>query len=246
MGWAVVLHCMQSRQTLALAVGFVLAAAAASRLLRRRSLEAYKRGVVVVERMSRRHRRKFKGAAAGVLTVAGAPIPLPDETKHFKMIGTTGTGKSTAIRELVGGALARGDRAVFADPDGGYRALFFDRYRGDVILNPFERDSVRWDPFAEIAEPYDIEQLASALIPFSEDPSTREWRSYARTFFAAVIRCLHRRRGCDLKELWRLLAMAPHEELRPLVAGTPAQPFLELDNARMFGSIRSVLISAIA
>ncbi len=32
----------------------------------------------------------------------------------------------------------------------------------------------------------------------------------------------------------------------PLVAGTPAQPFLDPDNARMFGSIRSVAGSAIA
>ena len=30
------------------------------------------------------------------------------------MIGTTGTGKSTAIRELLTGALKRGDRAVIA------------------------------------------------------------------------------------------------------------------------------------
>src|SRR5450631_1890369 len=246
MGWAVVLHCMQSRQTLALAVGFVLAAAAASRLLRRRSLEAYKRGVVVVERMSRRHRRKFKGAAAGVLTVAGAPIPLPDETKHFKMIGTTGTGKSTAIRELVGGALARGDRAVFADPDGGYRALFFDRYRGDVILNPFERDSVRWDPFAEIAEPCDIDQLSAGLIPAGADASSNEWRAYARTFLSAVLRHCRFERRSNCGELWRLLAVASGDELRVVVAGTPAQPFLDSENARMFGSIRSVAVSAMA
>src|SRR5256885_8879055 len=33
-----------------------------------------------------------------------------DEVKHFKLIGATGTGKSTAIRELLGAALARGDR----------------------------------------------------------------------------------------------------------------------------------------
>jgi hypothetical protein len=29
-------------------------------------------------------------------TVAGEPLPALDETKHFKLIGTTGTGKSTA------------------------------------------------------------------------------------------------------------------------------------------------------
>ncbi|MGH8322926.1 MAG: type IV secretion system DNA-binding domain-containing protein, partial [Steroidobacteraceae bacterium] len=50
----------------------------------------------------------------------------------------------------------------------------------------------------------------------------------------------------DVAELWRLLAIAPSSELRPIVSGTPAQPFLEPDNARMFGSIRSVAGSAAA
>ena len=44
------------------------------------------------------------------------------------------------------------------------------------------------------------------------------------------------------RELWRLLTVAPSAELRPLVAGTPAQPFLEPENARMFGSIRAVAV----
>lgn len=41
-----------------------------------------------------------------------SPVEPGDETKHFKMIGTSGTGKSTAIRELLSGALAQGDRAA--------------------------------------------------------------------------------------------------------------------------------------
>src|SRR5579871_5950696 len=76
------------------------------------------------------------------LTLCGVPLTLADETKHFKFIGTTGTGKSTAIRELLSGALKRGDRAIVADPDGGYLNHFYDRDRGDVILNPFDPDSV--------------------------------------------------------------------------------------------------------
>jgi type IV secretory pathway TraG/TraD family ATPase VirD4 len=50
----------------------------------------------------------------------------------------------------------------------------------------------------------------------------------------------------DPQELWRLLTIASSAELRPVVAGTPAQPFLEPENARMFGSIRSVAGSAAA
>jgi type IV secretory pathway TraG/TraD family ATPase VirD4 len=147
---------------------------------------------------------------------------------------------------LVGAAIQRGDRVIFADPDGSYLDKFHNRFRGDVILNPFERDSVKWDLFAEIRNSYDVDQLVSGLIADTQDPSAREWRGYARTFLAAVIRRCHRARWPDAAELWRLLMVAPMEELRPIVAGTPAQPFLDAENARMFGSIRSVTGSAMA
>jgi type IV secretory pathway TraG/TraD family ATPase VirD4 len=165
---------------------------------------------------------------------------------RFKLIGTTGTGKSSAIHELLTRALARGDRVVVADPDGGYCARFSSRYRGDVILNPFEPDSPRWDPFGELTSAFDADLLTSALIPASPDPSAQEWRGYARTFICALLRRRHASGAQSCAELWRLLAIAPMDELRALVAGTPAQPFLDSDNARMFGSIRAVAVSAMA
>jgi type IV secretory pathway TraG/TraD family ATPase VirD4 len=105
---------------------------------------------------------------------------------------------------------------------------------------------VKWNPFAEVRELYDVDQLASGLIPSTEDPSGREWRGYARTFLSAVIRHCHERGPRDVGELWRLVSIAPSSELRPIVFDTPAQPFLEPENARMFGSIRSVAGSAAA
>jgi len=186
------------------------------------------------------------GASPDLIRIAGVAIPPLDETKHFKVIGTTGTGKSTAIRQVLRVALARGDRAIIADPNGSYLLEFRDRLRGDVVLNPFEEASADWSPFAEIQERYDVEQLVSGLIPSGDDSSGREWRGYARTFLTAVVRRCHEMGHRDAAELWRLIAMAPTAELRPIVAGTPAQPFLEPENARMFGSIRSVAGSAAA
>ena len=58
-------------------------------------------------------------------------------------------------------------------------------------------------------------------------PSASEWRGYARTFLSAVMRRCRREHRRDCAELWRLLAIASIEELRPIVAGTPAQPFLD-------------------
>src|SRR5579863_2480647 len=234
------------RAGLLLALGML--AVLAIRLAPRPALRVMHRRGALIEphRPWYRLRRAPCHAPYGRLTLAGVPISPADELKHFKFIGTTGTGKSTAIGELLASALRRGDRAIVSDPDGAYAARFASRYRGDVILNPFETGSVRWDLYAELHAAYDSEQLASALIPSTEDPASQEWRRYARTLVSAVLRRSRADGQRDPAELWRLLAVASTEELRALVAGTPAQPFLEPDNARMFSSIRSVAVSAMA
>jgi Type IV secretion-system coupling protein DNA-binding domain len=181
---------------------------------------------------------------ASSITLAGIPVSLEDETKHFKLIGTTGTGKSTAIREILTGALARGDRAIIADPDRGYLNRFYDPARGDVILNPFDADAHKWDLFGEIINDYDIEQLARSLIPDSGD-SERIWCDYARTFFTAVVRQSIKANDRNDAELFRLLTAGSEKELRTMLAGTAAGPFLEVGNEKMFGSLRSVASSAV-
>lgn len=199
----------------------------------------HRRGALIVERAASKAAPSDEG-----ISLAGFRVPTMDETKHFKLIGTTGTGKSTAVREIMSQALARGDRAVIADPDGGYLRRFYREDRGDVILNPFDQRSVKWDLFAEIRNVYDVEQLARSLIPDHEG-ADRSWSGYARTFFSAITRRAHEAGVTDVGELYRLLVVADAAELRTLVRGTPAQPFLEEHNSRMFDSIRSVTSSAV-
>ena len=178
------------------------------------------------------------------LTLGGVRIPPADETKHFKFIGTTGTGKSTAICEMLTGALDRGDRAIIADPDGGYLRRFYNADRGDVILNPFEPGAAKWDLYGEIKNSYDIEQLGRSLIP-DQAGSEQSWREYARTFLCAVVEQTREGNVTDVSELYRLLVSADTSELKTLLEGTAAQPFLDEHNAKMFDSVRSVAISAV-
>jgi len=217
--------------------------------------KGYIRGTTVLdageaarERGSGRGKARVRGASTEArqqrVTLAGIPILEADETKHFKLIGTTGAGKSTAITELLSGALRRGDRAIIADPDGGYMRRFFDARRGDVILSPFEPGGAKWDLFGEIREEYDIDQLALALIPDHEGQD-RSWRGYARTLFSAVTSQARAAGVSDVKTLFELLIVSKKDELGKLVAGTPAQPFFEEHNDRMLDSIRSVLGSAV-
>jgi len=173
------------------------------------------------------------------LTLAGLSVAPADETKHFKMIGTTGTGKSTAIRELLTGALERGDRAVIADPDGSYVNAFYDPSRGDIILNPFDPEAARWDLFGEMTTLHDADQLARSLIADTEGAES-SWRNYARVFLTSLLRQLHRVKHDDVGELYRLISTTPVEDLRDLLGDTPAGPYLAQDNGRFFGAVRAV------
>ena len=104
----------------ALLLVFGLVSIVGGRLLASRAAaETHRRGArLVVQRRARRKPLARGWFPPSGLTIAGVAVQGLDETKHFKLIGTTGTGKSTAIRELLGGALARGDRAIVTDPDG--------------------------------------------------------------------------------------------------------------------------------
>ena len=120
------INCMNPvALTVVLTLSIALGVRRFTRGVQQRGREFHKRGVLIADgaAMQRRSARRKK-ARSDLLTLAGVAIPPGDECKHFKLIGTTGTGKTTAIRELLGSAIARGDRAVFADPDARISAAF--------------------------------------------------------------------------------------------------------------------------
>jgi hypothetical protein len=230
---------LDSEGALNFCLGVVVSAAlgySAGRVTSRGSSNtSYRRGAIVSHgefnlgnTLQARRPRPSTGAMSdseAAVTLAGIAVAAEDETKHFKLIGTTGTGKSTAIREVLSTALARGDRAVIADPDGGYLNNFYDADRGDIILNPFDPDSMKWNLLGEINSEYDVDQLARSLIPDNGDPD-RSWSEYARTFFTAVIQQALMAGVQSDSKIYYLLRQATIQELRVLLANTAAGPFL--------------------
>lgn len=182
--------------------------------------------------------QRMQARDAGVISLAGLAIDRADEPKHFLLMGTTGTGKSVAIRELLRGAEGRGDRAIIADPDGGFLSRFYDPARGDVILNPFDARSAAWDMMAEVPNDFAVEQLAASLVPSPGGTADASWAARARTLLTAILR-RGRLTGIDTAEVYRLFAVADRDELRPMLAGTAAEPFLAEGATRLFDSVRS-------
>ena len=116
-------------------------------------------------------------------SIAGIPYPERTETQRTIVSGTTGSGKTVLISDLVSQIRARGERCVIYDKMGSYTRAFFDKDR-DVLLNPLDARAPRWSPFYEARNPRDFDMMAAALIPQQKDTVDPFWVTAARQLFA--------------------------------------------------------------
>src|ERR1700756_682007 len=65
-------------------------------------------------------------------------IPRDAENKHFLIVGDTGSGKSSIIRQMLYQVEARGDSAIVYDPACEFVKQFYNPHRGDIVLNPLD------------------------------------------------------------------------------------------------------------
>lgn len=176
-------------------------------------------------------------AAPSSLRLGHVGIPAVVELYHFLLAGRTGAGKTQAIQQLLRPVQARGDRALVADPDGGYLSRFGKP--GDLILNPFDRRSVRWSPFAEIHAPFDYDVLAQAAVPPGNTANEEEWRRFGRVLLSATLKRLHEDGRCSAREVLHVINAARDDELQTMLAGTNAAGLRRHD--AMFHSILGVV-----
>jgi type IV secretory pathway TraG/TraD family ATPase VirD4 len=174
--------------------------------------------------------------------IGGLWCPLESESRHFKVMGTTGSGKSVAIRSILSFVQQRaphtGDRVVIADPDGGYLARFYNPGRGDVILNPFDARSAHWALFKELRNPYDADQFAASLVPdLGGDNSV--WAGYARTLVSSTIQALYASGDVTTRDLYDAISIMNNAELGELLSHTNASRFFERGAEETLGSIRT-------
>lgn len=92
-------------------------------------------------------------------------IPERLESHHILVMGDSGTGKSSLIRQLLQQLDARSDTAIVYDPALEYTPQFYRPERGDVILNPLDARSPYWSPGDEVQHEAEALTLATSLFP---------------------------------------------------------------------------------
>ncbi len=193
----------------------------------------------ITARQLRRRTRRERGDIA----IGGVRLPRRVEPLHLLVTGSTGTGKSVCITEILDAIANRGDRAIVADAGGIFLSHYLNPGRGDVIANPLDARGVRWSPLAEMRGPWDADIIASSIVPDAEGEA-REWHKYAQSMTSAIL--MHCWQN-DLKnkDIFHLACAAGVEELKQALFGSPVVGMLQDGNDKMIASIRGIVSSHI-
>jgi type IV conjugative transfer system coupling protein TraD len=171
--------------------------------------------------------------------LAGVPFPWRLEQSHAMLIGTTGTGKTVALRDLLTQVRARDHRAVVFDLTGAFIEAFYDPAR-DVILNPLDARCPRWSVFEDCRDEAALTAAAEALVPHDGGGSEQFWVLAARMLFVEMCLKLIAEGRATNAALSSELMTASLAHVHRMMEGTVADPLTAPEAARMAESIRAV------
>lgn len=139
---------------------------------------------------------------AGDFSLGEPKLIFPEgfEFLHLSVSGSTGMGKSTLIKHYLKSRMGKG-RVVTYDSKAEMLQLFYNKDRGDIIFNPFDKRSVVLTPFSDMLAIYkherrvdmsSIEIFVSSLVP---SPPSKSGAGGASDFFTDAARDIIRELG---------------------------------------------------
>ncbi len=204
--------------------------------------EVHLRGGKLVDGPALAEILKEKGLAGG-LKFGGIPLVKDSETAHILLTGSSGTGKTTGMYELMKQIRKRGDRVVCFSPSGDFISWFYRKDK-DKILNIFDARSPSWDLWGECDQPYHYAMIAASLVPVPQQ-GEKIWSEAAQSLIAVLLRELHHKGTGTIDNLLRIVTRLPMPKIYDILKDTEVAANLEPANERMGASIRSTATIAL-
>ena len=173
------------------------------------------------------------------LTLAGMPFYRSIETQHTLLLGSSGTGKSLSIMEMLDGLRKNRGKAVIYDPSGTFTSIYYRKGK-DILLNPLDVRCPVWNIWEECIDSADFEAFAESLIPQNTANSDPFWINAARTIFA-VSAFVMREQNPNIRELLTILTSKSLDSIQRLVKDTIAEPLAAKEIEKTAISIKATL-----
>lgn len=194
-------------------------------------------------------KRKLKSMKlASDLTIGKMPLVKDMETRHFLVTGSTGSGKTNWMHNILPQVENKKQPTIVVDQTGEMIAKYYNKERGDIIFNPFDERSHVWDFWADIVDDESLERFAGILIGFNRKISgTRSdpfWEKSAMEIFESAVRYQKATHDKSIERLNILVRQTELKHLRQKLTGTAAARYLESENSVTANSILSVLTTS--
>jgi type IV secretory pathway TraG/TraD family ATPase VirD4 len=180
------------------------------------------------------------------ITLATIPYPKNAEARHTIITGTTGSGKTNIMIELIDQIRAKNEKAIVVDTVG----TFVEKYyrEGDIILNPLDTRSVSWSFLDECKNDFSgdilLKNTAACLLDRG-NIHDKFWEEAAQVVFVETAKkIIAEKKSTD--EFLNILLKVPLDEIQKYLKGTYAYSLMDQSADKMAISIRATLITAVS
>lgn len=182
-----------------------------------------------------------KSKQASDIVLGSLPLVKGSERQHILLTGTTGTGKTNLLHELLPQIRKRGDRAVVVDVNGSFHNYYKPDY--DALLNPLFPESKKWLPWADASEKHEFDALAGALIGEGRghDPF---WEQSAQKIVSVALR--EKAHEANIEKLLYLLNSMPGAKYARFFKKTEVGALTAEEGDKTVASIRATISSKIS
>lgn len=178
------------------------------------------------------------------MRLGAIPLIKDSETKHILICGTTGAGKTNALRQLMKQIRRRGDRAIVVDTTGDFVGKFF-REEKDILFNPYDARSEKWHPWCECTKDYDYEHLVNSLIPKNDNHYDDFFPEAGRAVILASLMKYKKEGKTDIEKLVRNLLRKSINEIYNELKQTDARIYVDPQGEKTTVSIRATIANCI-
>lgn len=177
------------------------------------------------------------------ISISGLPLVKDSHTRHLLCIGSTGSGKTTMLHNLLESIIANHNRAIIFDQTGEMVSKYYNKDRGDIIFSPSNTKSAIWDFISEMKSSQALDAIAEYLF-CTENAKDPVWDNTAKIIFKATIEKAVQEKNASVEMIYKRMT-SDTGSLEKYLRGTDAGILLDKENSKTAMSIITHLVSNI-